>query len=128
QIPSLVKFLRPFHSLKPVALGLRMVSAPLLKGWTSPKYAGLFEYGGSYAGAYLLRRGLFMPWELSEVLDMDLARAGWQELQPIAAIERDIAQIDSPRSTVSCVESCWYMRNQLLRDADWAGTAPSLEI
>ena len=29
-----------------------------------PKAAGLLEYGGSYAGAYLLRRGLFMPWEL----------------------------------------------------------------
>ena len=24
---------------------------------TSPKYAGLLEYGGGYAGAYLLRRG-----------------------------------------------------------------------
>jgi asparagine synthase (glutamine-hydrolysing) len=39
----------------------RRVSAPLLKQLISPKYAGLLEYGGSYAGAYLLRRGLFMP-------------------------------------------------------------------
>src|SRR5262249_29237298 len=31
-------------------------------GPTNPKAAGLVEYGGSYAGAYLLRRGLFMPW------------------------------------------------------------------
>ena len=26
------------------------------------------------------------------------------------------------------MESYWYMRNQLLRDADWAGMAHSLEI
>ena len=30
----------------------------------NPKAAGLLKYGGTYAGAYLLRRGLFMPWEL----------------------------------------------------------------
>ena len=30
----------------------------------NPKAAGMLELGGTYAGAYLLRRGLFMPWEL----------------------------------------------------------------
>ena len=45
---------------------------------TSPKYAGLVEYGTDYAG-YLLRRGMFMPWELPEILDADLVRAGWRE-------------------------------------------------
>src|SRR5438093_2418999 len=128
QVPRLVKTLKPFESLKPVGRAFRVVSAPLVRHWTSPKYAGLFEYGGSYAGAYLLRRGLFMPWELPEVMDSDLAREGWRELQPIAAIERDIAEIRSPRSKLACLESCWYMRNQLLRDSDWAGMAHSLEI
>ena len=128
QIPPLVKSLRRLQFLKPLARGFRIVSAPAFKRWSSPKYAGLLEYGGTYAGAYLLRRGLFMPWELPEVLDADLAREGWRELEPIAAIERDISQLRSPRSMVSCLESCWYMRNQLLRDADWAGMAHSLEI
>src|SRR5439155_5573154 len=34
----------------------------------------------------------------------------------------------SPRAKVSALEMNWYMRNQLLRDADWAGMAHSLEI
>jgi len=127
-IPRLVKALRPFQPLKPLGRTFRIASAPFLKNWTSPKYAGLFEYGGSYSGAYLLRRGLFMPWELPEVLDGDLAREGWEQLQPIAAIERDIVRIPSPRSRLACLESCWYMRNQLLRDSDWAGMAHSLEV
>jgi asparagine synthase (glutamine-hydrolysing) len=128
QIPSLVKILRPLRTVRPLGAAFRLVASPLLKRWTSPKYAGLLEYGGSYAGAYVLRRGLFMPWELPAVLDADLVRSGWQKLQPLASIERDIANIGSAYSTVSCLESCWYMRNQLLRDADWAGMAHSLEI
>jgi asparagine synthase (glutamine-hydrolysing) len=128
QIPRLVKNLRRLQFLKPLARGFRMVSASAFKRWSSPKYAGLLEYGGTYAGAYLLRRGLFMPWELPDVMDPHMARDGWRELEPIAAIEQDIRQLNSPRSMVSCLESCWYMRNQLLRDADWAGMAHSLEI
>ena len=49
----------------------------------SPKVAGLVEFGGSYPGAYLLRRGLFMPWELPDVLDPELAREGLKQLDPI---------------------------------------------
>jgi len=128
QVPRLVKTLRPLQSLKPLGRAFRVISAPLVKHWSSPKVAGLFEYGGSYAGAYLLRRGLFMPWELPEVLDGDLAREGWKQLEGTLAIQRDIAPIQSSRSRLACLESCWYMRNQLLRDSDWAGMAHSLEI
>jgi asparagine synthase (glutamine-hydrolysing) len=106
----------------------RIVTAPWLKHFTSPKYAGLLEYGGSYAGAYLLRRGLFMPWELPEVMDPDLARQGWQELQPLVRLEETIPQIPHDFLKVSALEMVWYMRNQLLRVADWAGMAHSLEI
>ena len=47
---------------------LRAFSGPLLSRVTSPKFAGLLEYGSSYAGAYLLRRALHMPWELPRLL------------------------------------------------------------
>jgi asparagine synthase (glutamine-hydrolysing) len=128
QIPRLVNALRPFRNADPLGRVFRIISAPLLKKWTSPKYASLFEYGGSYSGAYLLRRGLFMPWELPQVLDAEFARQGWKELQSMSCIEKDVDLISSARSKVSCLESCWYMRNQLLRDSDWAGMAHSIEI
>jgi len=81
-----------------------------------------------YAGAYLLRRGLFMPWELPEVMDPDLARAGWEELQPLVRLEESIPDAPEDFLKVSALEMVWYMRNQLLRVADWAGMAHSLEI
>ncbi len=106
----------------------RRFSAPLLKRFTSPKYAGLLEYGGSYGGAYLLRRGMYMPWELPEFLDGELVRDGWAELQSLLRLEETVGTIRSEFQKVSALELEWYMRNQLLRDADWAGMAHSLEI
>ena len=95
---------------------------------TSPKYAGLLEYGGNYGGAYLLRRGMYMPWELPELLDGEMVREGWGALQTVARLEDTVRGIGTPHLKVSALESCWYMRNQLLRDTDWASMAHSLEI
>jgi asparagine synthase (glutamine-hydrolysing) len=128
EIPRLVAALGPFACVPVLGRAARRASAPVVARLTSPKYAGLFEYGSSYAGAYLLRRALFMPWELPEVIDPDLAREGWRELALVEALERTIAGIHSPRLRVTALETAWYMRNQLLRDADWAGMAHSVEI
>ena len=79
EIPRIVRLLRPFSlsAFQPFNRGFRILSAPLLRRMTSPKYAGLLEYGGTYGGAYLLRRGMFMPWELPSLLDRtSSARAG----------------------------------------------------
>ena len=69
-----------------------------------------------------------MPWELPEVMDPDMARAGWQALQPLVRLEETIPHPSEDFLTVSALEMVWYMRNQLLRVADWAGMAHSLEI
>ena len=115
--------------------GLRAIAAPALKRFTSPKYASLFEYGGSWGGAYLLRRGLFMPWEAAEVLGGEMARDGWEELASIQEMNQLAAGVDDGRLRgqedflrVSALETHYYMRTQLLRDADWAGMAHSIEI
>jgi len=126
QIPMLVNTLG--RASDSFGKWFRLVSGPVLKHFTSPKYAGLFEYSRSYGRAYLLRRALFMPWELPEIMDPDLAAAGWEELQTISALESTAKDIVSPRLQVSLLELSWYMRNQLLRDCDWASMAHSLEV
>lgn len=94
-----------------------------------PKAAGMLEYGGTYAGGYLLNRGLFMPWELGAVLDAETVARGLERLLPLAMID---AQLEPrPRTAfarVATLESSLYMRNQLLRDTDWASMAHSLEV
>ena len=131
QIPRLVSAARPLQlaPLGPIlGKGLRIVSARLLRERTSPKYASLLEYGGSFGGAYLLRRGLFMPWELPDFLDGELVREGWRELQTLARLNTTARGLRTPHLKISALETAWYMKNQLLRDTDWASMAHSLEV
>jgi asparagine synthase (glutamine-hydrolysing) len=128
EIPRAVAALRPFQRCRWLGRAARVVTAPFLRHMTSPKYAGLLEYGGTYGGAYLLRRGMFMPWELPEILDGDLVRKGWNELQTLARLDDTASGIHSPHLKVSALEMTWYMRQQLLRDTDWASMDHSLEV
>jgi asparagine synthase (glutamine-hydrolysing) len=128
EIPRSVRWLKGFHWWRNIGRDLRIVSAPIVKQFTSPKYAGIFEYGSTYSGAYLLRRGMFMPWELPDLLNPEMVRAGWAELQTLLRLDETVDGIKNPRLKVSALEMNWYMRNQLLRDSDWAGMGHSLEI
>jgi len=94
----------------------------------SAKYSGVLEYGGTLCGAYLLRRALFMPWELPSLMDAEMAAAGIDELDTLARLRASIEGIHDERLAISALEMRWYMKNQLLRDADWAGMAHSVEI
>jgi asparagine synthase (glutamine-hydrolysing) len=94
-----------------------------------PKAFGLLEYADSWAGAYLLRRGLFLPHELSKVMKRDFAREGLRRLKPLRRLNASLVpDPGSDTARVCALESSHYMRNQLLRDADWAGMAHGVEI
>ncbi len=127
-VPRIANALRFFRPFQKIGRGFRLVTQGMIRHFSSPKYAGLFEYGSSYPGAYLLRRSLFMPWELPEILDPDLVREGWSRLNTFHHLGTLCDSLESQRLKVSILELCWYMRHQLLRDADWAGMAHSLEI
>ena len=128
RIPRLVQTLGRVPAGRTLGRGLRAVSAPLLRHFTSPKYAGLLEYGGDYGGAYILSRSLMMPYELPEVLEPDLVREGWKQLQPRIQLNEAVQGIQEPEIKVGLLQSIHYMRNQLLRDTDWASMAHSLEV
>jgi len=133
-IPSMIPFLGTafYH----IASRLTGIASPLTSNssLTNPKFAGMLKYGGTYAGAYLLRRGLFLPEELPVVMGDELAREGLRRLRPMEYLNQPLegasrlADKASPALKVSALESSIYMRNQLLRDTDWAGMAHSLEI
>ena len=128
QLPKMVKALKPFGALPIIGKGFRLISAPILKHYTSPKYAGLFEYGTNYEGAYLLRRGLYMPWELPQVLDSETIKEGWQSLNGLTVLKQTHTGISNHHLKVIALETNHYLRNQLLRDTDWASMAHSLEV
>lgn len=128
EVPRIVNVLGRAGIPSTVGRGFRVVTAPLFKRFTSPKYAGLFEYGSDFGGAYFLRRGMFSPWELPDVLDPDLVARGWADLQLRDALATSISRVTTSQLRVSALEATWYMRNQLLRDTDWASMSHGLEV
>jgi asparagine synthase (glutamine-hydrolysing) len=129
-VPLMHRVARAFSFAPGLGTIVRRVTAPLFRAMTSGKYAGVLEYGGSWEGAYLLRRAARMPWELdtADGLDSRLVSEGLEKLFASRQEDKDLERIGDSRTVVSYLETSRYMRSQLLRDADWAGMAHSLEI
>ncbi len=94
-----------------------------------PKAQGLLRYGSTWSGAYYLRRGLFMPWEIEAERPSWLPKDGDAIVESLMALDQLLhPDPGSDHAKVSVLESGAYMRNQLLRDSDWASMAHSIEL
>ncbi len=131
QVPGWVRLLRWPSRVPALGAAFRRLCWPLLRRQrsVSPKLAGLLHHGGDWTGAYLLKRGLFMPWELGELMGEEQAREGLARLRPLELIGARL-QPDpgSDFARVAVLEASMYMRTQLLRDSDWASMAHSVEL
>jgi asparagine synthase (glutamine-hydrolysing) len=97
--------------------------------YISPKMGEIVRHGASYAGAYLVKRGRFVASELPSLVGPEIAREGIDRLGFLALIENAITpDPGTPYARVVALESSFYLRNQLLRDMDWASMAHSLEV
>ena len=130
-VPRLARMVAAPAALPGVGMAVRRLGGALLPGMRdrNPKALSAIEYGGSFPGAYFLRRGLFLPHELPGVLGPDVAADGLARLDFAGLLARAMdPDPRSPKLRVAALEAGLYMRNQLLRDSDWAGMAHSLEI
>jgi asparagine synthase (glutamine-hydrolysing) len=115
----------------------RLASGPFL---AKPKLAGLLRYGASLPGAYFLRRAVFLPEDLPAILGEERATEALSTFDPIEYAEGVLRERigddweavtrnrDRAWEIVHVLETFLYMRNQLLRDSDWASMAHSLEL
>jgi len=111
------------------AAGLPFVGRAAGRMRSNPKVRALGRYGMTWSGAYLLKRGLFLPDDLASLMGADAAREGLERLAMIDHIRAAIApDPGTPFGRVAALEASLYMRNQLLRDTDWASMAHSLEV
>lgn len=94
---------------------------------SQPKLAGIPEYADSLEGLYFLRRCLFLPSELPALMGIENAREG---LVSLGGSPPGMASADArdDAAGVGLLESTHYLRNQLLRDSDWASMGHSLEL
>jgi len=129
RVPRLLRWGRlfgvPWYKLGPI---LRILTANLFSKLGIPKHAGLLEFSEDSATAYFLLRGLMMPWELHTVLAPSVIEDGLQRLSLLDRMRESAGVSTSIYEQVRCLELTWYMKNQLLRDSDWASMAHSLEL
>jgi asparagine synthase (glutamine-hydrolysing) len=95
----------------------------------NPKGDALAKYGRTYQGAYLLKRALFLPDDLPTLMGSAEAAEGVQKLSLLEHIASVLHP--DPGTTfgrIASLEASLYMRNQLLRDTDWASMAHSVEV
>jgi asparagine synthase (glutamine-hydrolysing) len=131
-IPTLVRAARAVSMIPGLAGAFARVSGSLARrrgGRASPKTPYTFRYGATYAGAYLLKRGLYLPEDIPDLLAPELAADALARLDILGRLAEAITPDPlAPLSRVSALESAHFMRYQLLRDIDWAAMAHSLEV
>jgi asparagine synthase (glutamine-hydrolysing) len=132
QIPSIVKCGRHVPFAKFFGDAIHGILRTLPMPGIPPKAAGLLSHSKDIASAYLLRRALHLEDELAMVLDESWIEEGLQRLATVRTLAGSIDALRtadaSAYAQVAALESCWYMRNQLLRDTDWSSMAHSLEV
>jgi len=129
-VPRLHRRLRRLASVPKLGTAARAALRAALPSSTNPKVASVLEYSASLEMVWLLRRSVFLPWELGSLLGADRAVAALEELRLEDSVLRPSTRPDpgTDVARVAAMECGLYMRNQLLRDADWASMAHSLEV
>ena len=132
EVPELIRWGRRLSLLQPLGDAVqRTLRASNVPG-IPPKAAGLLSHSGDLASAYLLRRALYLEDELPSILDESWVVEGLERLATASALAATLAPLRRAGTTeyaqIAAVESCWYMRNQLLRDTDWSSMAHGVEV
>jgi asparagine synthase (glutamine-hydrolysing) len=111
-----------FRALPRIVAASRLPLAATVAGrlGRNPKARAVAQYGATWAGAYLLKRGLFLPDDLPSLMGVGAAREGLEQLSMLDHIAGTIEpDPGTPFGRVAALEASLYMRNQLLRDTDW---------
>lgn len=128
-VPKFDKVLAIMNKMSLPSLPMEKLSS-LLASLSHPKLAGFIgASNNSFYRAYRLKRDLFLYQELGLYFDQGFISTGIDELEALdEKTGRLIEKIENVYLKVSALEIANYMKNQLLRDADWASMSHSLEL
>ena len=131
-VPQLAQWGRRLSSLQPFGDAVRRALRTIGLPGMPPKLPALFTHSASLAKAYLLRRALYLEDELDILLDESWISEGLERLATQPALAATVAPLRAAsapeHAQIAALESCWYMRHQLLRDTDWSSMAHGVEV
>ena len=129
QLPRLVSRWQRLSRIPGVRPAANLAFALLARQSGNPRWRWLTHQAGSLYGAYWLRRGLFTPDELHQLMGHGYSQEVPACRDPGALLESMAGTLpDDAMAAVGQIESMAYLRNQLLRDSDWASMDHSVEL
>lgn len=79
--------------------------------------------------AWWLRKCLYLPEHLPSIMDEDLAEEALKDFDVQNAVRSMAGPLArEPKLAIGQIESCAFLRNQLLRDSDWASMDHGVEL
>jgi asparagine synthase (glutamine-hydrolysing) len=131
-VPRLARWGQRLSWLQPLGKGIQRTLRSIPVPGIPPKAAGIISHSRDLTRAYLLRRALYLEDELSSLADERRVSDGLERLATDSALATTVAPLRaagaSEHAQIAALESCWYMRNQLLRDTDWSSMAHGVEV
>jgi asparagine synthase (glutamine-hydrolysing) len=129
QLPKLVSRWKMLAHIPGMRNVTNQVLALTARRSGNARWRWLTRQASSLHGAYWLRRGLFAPDELIGLMGTKLGAEALRDLDPATLVDSMVGSLPTdPMAAVGQLESMVYLRNQLLRDSDWASMAHSVEL
>lgn len=129
QLPSLVSQRRRMARVPGALLVADLALRAFSRYSGNSRWRWLIRQAGNLYGAYWLRRGLFTPDDLPALLEGGGFSQGARQCDPAALLESIAGDLPADSmAAVGQLESMVYLRNQLLRDSDWASMDHSVEL
>lgn len=129
QLPLLVLRRRRMGRVPGALLAADLVLRAVARYSGNSRWRWVTRQAQTLYGAYWLRRGLFTPDDLPALLGSGGSSQVSQQRDPAVLLESIAGDLPADSmAAVGQLESMVYLRNQLLRDSDWASMDHSVEL
>lgn len=129
QLPRLVSRWRALARVPGVEPVARLLAGVHARRTRNARWRHAPEWARTIAGAWWLRRSVHAPEELPALMGAELAAEALHGFDVVDRVQAMTGAIASdPVLAIGQIESMTYMRNQLLRDSDWASMHHSVEL
>jgi asparagine synthase (glutamine-hydrolysing) len=128
-LPRMVKYWRPLSRVPGMQMAARFAGDLQADRSGNSRWRHVGDWGRTITGAWWLRRSLYAPEDLPALMGKDLAEAGLRGFGVTEWVEAMSGAVPSDsRLALGQIESTAYLRNQLLRDSDWASMGHGVEL
>jgi asparagine synthase (glutamine-hydrolysing) len=128
-LPRLVKYWRIVAKIPGMELLVSFFMRKKAARSKNPRWNLFSELAKSIPGLWFLTRGVFAPEELSELMGKKLADEFLSDFDPVSMIVGMSGELPKDsKLALGQIESTCYLRNQLLRDSDWASMWHGVEL